>query len=55
MDYFKSQSLLLAIEQLNQNDYVYPRNFDEFMVIAVLLMIVNNTIISRLHIERKLS
>lgn len=31
VDYFKTQSLLLAIEKLKQQDYVYPRNFNEFM------------------------
>ena len=30
--YFKTQSLLLAIEQLQQKEYVRPRNFNEFMV-----------------------
>lgn len=32
VDYFKTQSLLLAIEELKQKDYLNPRNFNEFMV-----------------------
>ena len=32
VDYFKTQSLLFAVDQLKK-DYIQPRNFNEFMVI----------------------
>lgn len=36
VDFFKTQSLLLAVDNLKQNDYVQPRNFNEFMVKSVV-------------------